>query len=212
LISYSLNLSKGGVFLETTTPLPQGTDLSLHLDIPGADQAIVLEGRVMWTREEDDEMAEPPGMGIAFDAIDEHVGELIDQLVTGFPGIHILLVAGKSRRRPSQIGARLRSLLTCRVSVVGGAISAIDELADSVDLIVADLDHAGQEGISLLQWLREKAERPVPLVAVASDEELRRRALELGAEQVTSGHGPPAEFRGAVLQALSRPLVQKETD
>ena len=52
LVSYSLNLSKGGLFLESDAPLPVGTTLTLKLQIPGAQEEAVVTGRVAWVRDE----------------------------------------------------------------------------------------------------------------------------------------------------------------
>jgi uncharacterized protein (TIGR02266 family) len=208
LVSYSLNLSKGGMFIETPSPLAEGTPLSIQLEIPGTDALCTIEGTVMWTRSEPDDN-NLPGMGVAFSQLDEKVGHLIDNLVAGFPGIHILLVRGKSTTSRSKYGGRLRNLLTCRVTEVGGTISAIDELAEDVDLVVADLDRAGREGLSLLHWIQERAANRVPVVAIATSPELQQDALRLGADQILTAKSSPVDFRTGVLDALARPLIEE---
>ena len=47
LIAYSVNLSRGGLFLETEQDIPQGAAIGLALDVPGAGP-IDLSGVVAW--------------------------------------------------------------------------------------------------------------------------------------------------------------------
>ena len=192
LISYSLNLSKGGIFIETPAPLPIGTPLTLQIEIPGTKEICSIGGTVAWTRTETDDN-NLSGMGVAFDALDETVGHHIDNMVAGFPGIHILLVSGKSKTSRSKYGGRLRNMLTCRVTEVGGAISAIDELAKDVDLVVADLDRAGRDGLSLMHWIQEKAPALVPVVAIASTPEMQHEAQQLGAVKILTMQSSPVD-------------------
>ena len=210
LVSYSLNISRGGLFLESDSPLPVGTSLTLRMQIPGGStEAHEIQGHVAWIREEESEEGRP-GMGLAFDGVDESMGQLIDDLVASFEGLHIVLVGGKSSKSRSHLAGRLRSLLRGKVTEVGGKISAVDQLTEGVDLVVADLDRAGTEGLAFLKWVSEKLENPVSVVAMASTPEMQENAKNAGADEIVSSHGSPREFRLAVLRAISRPLVTKE--
>jgi len=42
------NISKGGLFLRSETPLPLDTEVSLILRLPGSEQCIRATGRVIW--------------------------------------------------------------------------------------------------------------------------------------------------------------------
>lgn len=44
------DLSRGGVRFSTPGPAPRGTLLELQLQLPDADDALKLRGRVVWTR------------------------------------------------------------------------------------------------------------------------------------------------------------------
>lgn len=67
LVDYTLNISKGGMFLKTDTPLPVGTQLRFAVQVPHLDDPLQLRGRVTWIRnsaEPEADAARPPGMGI----------------------------------------------------------------------------------------------------------------------------------------------------
>jgi uncharacterized protein (TIGR02266 family) len=43
------NISKGGLFLQSATPLPLDAEISLVLHLPGAKRNIFATGRVIWS-------------------------------------------------------------------------------------------------------------------------------------------------------------------
>ena len=43
------DLSRGGLSLTTEWPPPVGTDVVVHLDLPGSQNKVILDGRVTWT-------------------------------------------------------------------------------------------------------------------------------------------------------------------
>ena len=66
LVAYSVNLSRGGLFIETEADIPTGALITVDLDIPTAGQ-VSLNGVVSWLRgsELTEGMPEgPPGLGI----------------------------------------------------------------------------------------------------------------------------------------------------
>ena len=66
LTDYTINISTGGLFLETAVPLPEETPLSLEFDLPQPPRLIRTRGRVAWANGPDapKKPALPPGMGI----------------------------------------------------------------------------------------------------------------------------------------------------
>lgn len=68
LSEYSLNISTGGVFLETADPLPTGTPLSLEFRLPNRHEPIVSQARVAWINDPQrvSKPHLPPGMGVQF--------------------------------------------------------------------------------------------------------------------------------------------------
>jgi uncharacterized protein (TIGR02266 family) len=57
------DVSVGGIFVSTTEPLPEGTQVGLYFTLDGG-HTLHAEGSVRWTRPKNGE--EPPGMGVAF--------------------------------------------------------------------------------------------------------------------------------------------------
>jgi type IV pilus assembly protein PilZ len=62
---YTKNISKGGTFIKTPKPLPEGTRFLFHLVVPGRAAPFELSGEVAHAAEPGPEGAEP-GMGIRF--------------------------------------------------------------------------------------------------------------------------------------------------
>jgi uncharacterized protein (TIGR02266 family) len=73
-IVFSENISMGGVFLETSDPLPPGAKIKLRFPLKSAYRPIQIEGKVVWSRKQGLSGKESPGMGIVFQKIKK--GEL----------------------------------------------------------------------------------------------------------------------------------------
>lgn len=67
LVDYSVNLSTGGVFIESGAVLPVETPLTLEFLLPG-ERAIRCRGRVAWVNDPQRPVSPglPPGMGVQF--------------------------------------------------------------------------------------------------------------------------------------------------
>ena len=65
---YTKNISKGGTFIKTGTPLPVGTRFLFQLSIPSFGAPVELNGEVTWNLDVDDAVASnaEPGMGVRF--------------------------------------------------------------------------------------------------------------------------------------------------
>lgn len=64
---YTKNISRGGTFISTTRPLAVGTGFIFSLTVPGMNEPLRLQGKVIWTNPvENATPANPPGMGIEF--------------------------------------------------------------------------------------------------------------------------------------------------
>ena len=66
--NYSVNMSTGGVFIETDNILPVDTLLMLKFKLPGNDTIITCNARVAWTNEAGHlrKYSIPAGMGLQF--------------------------------------------------------------------------------------------------------------------------------------------------
>ncbi len=64
---YTRNISRGGTFIATQRPLPEGTEFIFALGVPGLVEPLRLTGKVIWTvAPSDSSPANPAGMGIEF--------------------------------------------------------------------------------------------------------------------------------------------------
>jgi uncharacterized protein (TIGR02266 family) len=68
LTGFTINVSQGGLFLESTRLLEVDSPLSLEFALPDSDHVIRCRGRVAWVNHPDDPLKShfPPGMGIQF--------------------------------------------------------------------------------------------------------------------------------------------------
>ncbi len=72
------NISEGGLFLRTSTPLPHGSRAKVRLE-PRGELEVEAEATVVWARTGETETQ--PGMGLRFDAVDERVKEQLKSLI-----------------------------------------------------------------------------------------------------------------------------------
>ncbi len=83
LYEYTSNISKGGIFIETTEPLPVGTDVEMRFQPPGMDEVLEITGTVVWVNPYRKDSGENPnpGMGIQFGALSDEAKDLVANLV-----------------------------------------------------------------------------------------------------------------------------------
>jgi type IV pilus assembly protein PilZ len=83
LINYTKNISRGGIFIETTKPLKVGTDVIIRFSHPEIDAELHVNGKVVWVNEylPDSGMHIDPGMGINFRKLSESEWEIILNIV-----------------------------------------------------------------------------------------------------------------------------------
>ena len=79
---HSDNVSRGGIFIKTSSPFPPGTLLKFEIRLADDEAVLSGVGRVVWKRDEPGEAAdEPAGMGVKFIKLDEKSRALISRLV-----------------------------------------------------------------------------------------------------------------------------------
>lgn len=84
MTDYAANISKGGIFIKTSLPLPVGERVRLRLTLPGGDAPFALDGVVKWVstlRDKDKPMA---GMGVEFVNFDDEIREKLKALVRAY--------------------------------------------------------------------------------------------------------------------------------
>src|SRR6187397_319293 len=78
---YSLDISKGGIFIKSKTPMSIGTLLKFEFRLKDESRLIHGVGRVVWKRDDGDPAAKPPGMGIKFIKMDPESRALVESMV-----------------------------------------------------------------------------------------------------------------------------------
>jgi uncharacterized protein (TIGR02266 family) len=204
LVSYSVDLSQGGLFIETPRPRDVGTELELWLAIPGAQQDVRLKGTVVWVRREV-HGGQPPGMGIQFLQVEADCGQLIDQMIRHFSGLRGLVASSSSRIR-GQLSRMLRGALTITIEEHDLEEPYTGAGADPYDLVVVDLGGGDENATHLLEDILS-AGQATAVVGLSGHPAVRQRALASGAHAVVNSPPGQTELRGAVLRALARPMA-----
>lgn len=208
LVSYSLNLSMGGLFLETDHLLPTGTTVCVGFAVPGLSESIEINAQVVWLREQDNSEGLPAGLGLQFDALEERIGDLVDALVRDFGGMVVMAVAAEVSSI-ERLSRYLRNIVAC--DVVDATPREVGELGfeRQPDLILIDLDSSGPMGLDVVRQAQQS--RPaVPVVALASGRWIAGQAHGMKVAAVIDN--PPAfdDLRRSVLDTLARPSSSRE--
>ena len=203
LVAYSVNLSRGGMFLETDFPLDIGAPITLALAVPGAG-SVGLSGVVAWRRGRESQDG-PPGIGIEFHDVAPQLGSVIDRLITSYHGLSILVLSGDRQDRTS-LTRSIKAIMTT-ADVVQAADAKVAEtlMTSDVDLAVIDIDFDVEGGLQALRAAKAVFP-PVPTVALASSRNLRDHARAAGADEVATNPPAFAELQLLLLRALGRPI------
>lgn len=205
LVSYSINLSKGGIFIETAQPLQPGEAVTLRFDVPGAG-ALEVVGVVAWVRTGNPDGL-PDGMGVQFDELDQRYGSVIDEMVRNFVGVNVLVVAA-SPDRLALIGRYVRSIIACEIVEATNAAVAEVALEQLPDLVVVDLDVRPEMGIRCIRAAKTHVSgtgRGVPVILLGGDARVRQAGKEAGADEALATPPSYHELQAAVIRTLSRP-------
>jgi type IV pilus assembly protein PilZ len=207
LVSYSVNLSKGGLFLETSQPLDPGEHVTLRFDVPGAGE-LEVAGVVAWVRQGSvDGM--PDGMGIQFDELDARYGDVIDEMVRGFVGLTVLVIAA-SPDRLALIGRYIRSIIACEIVEATNASVAEVAIEQLPDLVVVDLDLRPEMGLRCIRAAKAHAinrGQGTPVIILAGDARVRQAGKSGGADEALATPPSYHELQAAVIRTLSRPAA-----
>jgi uncharacterized protein (TIGR02266 family) len=206
LVAYSVNLSRGALFLETEHDVPSGSPIGVDLGVPGLSAPIELAGIVAWRRGADS-LDGPPGIGIELADITP-LGTTIDQLVSQFRGIQVLLLSGDRQDRTT-LARLIKSIVTtAEVAQAADAEVAKTTLAPELDLVVLDLDFETDRALDTLRAARTVEPR-VPTLAITASPLLREQARAEGADETASNPPPFTELQVVLVRALSRPLATR---
>ncbi|MBI5544572.1 MAG: TIGR02266 family protein [Deltaproteobacteria bacterium] len=81
ITDWAVNISRGGLFINSRAPLPVGTTVRLIISLPDAAFPFDLTGRVTRVSEVNNATNEVPGMGLEFVDIDEDKRARIERFV-----------------------------------------------------------------------------------------------------------------------------------
>ena len=202
LVAYSVNLSRGGLFIETDADIPTGALLTVDLGVPGAGQ-VPLNGVIAWRRGTESNEG-PPGLGVEFQDVAPQLGAVIDRLVSGFHGVQVLVLSGDRQDRTT-LARSIKSIIsTAEVMQAADANVAQTLMSSEIDLAVIDVDFDVEGGLATLR--AAKAQEPsVPTIALTMNNKLREHARAAGADEIATNPPPFAELQLALVRALSRP-------
>lgn len=203
LVAYSVNISRGGLFLETTEDIPTGAPVEVAMQVPGATP-ISLTGHITWRRGEETQEG-PPGIGIEFQDVGPQLGGVIDALVSTFHGVHILVLSGDRQDRTTLSRSIKTIISTAEIMQAADASVAGALMTTEVDLAVIDIDFDTEGGLQMLRAAKELSP-PVPTVAITSNAKLREMARRAGADELVTNPPPFAELQVVLVRALSKPV------
>jgi len=205
LVAYSVNLSRGGMFVETDADIPVGAGVTIELAIPNAG-TIELDGLVAWRRVAEVGADGPPGLGVEFQDVAPQLGSLIDRLVTGFHGVQLLLLSGDRQDRTT-LARNIKSIIsTAEITQAADAQVAATVLTSEVDLAIVDVDFDLEGGLATLRAAKQQ-QPPVPTIALSSNAASREQAVIAGADELLPNPPPFADLQVVLVRALGKPLA-----
>lgn len=208
LVAYSVNLSRGGIFLETEQDVPSGALLGLDFQVPGAG-LLHLVGVVAWRRGQESPDG-PPGLGIEFQDVAPQLGSTIDRLVSSFHGVQILLLSGDRQDRTT-LARSIKSIIsTAEVLQAADVAVAATLLTSDIDVAVVDLDFDTEGALAILRAAKAVTP-PVPTIAITQSPKLREYARAAGADEIASNPPPFGELQVVLVRALSKPVSVRGT-
>src|SRR5215207_1652780 len=179
LVAYSVNLSRGGLFIETDADIPTGALVTVDFGIPTAGQ-ISLNGTVSWRRGGEN-LDGPPGLGVEFVDVAPQLGAVIDKLVSSFHGVQILVLSGDRQDRTS-LARSIKSIIsTAEVMQAADASVATSLMSSEIDVAVIDVDFDVEGGLATLRAAKAQ-HPPVPTVALTMNSKLHEHAKAAGAD------------------------------
>jgi len=205
LVAYSMNLSRGGMFLETDADIPTGALMTLDFTVPGAGTTS-LNGAVAWRRSMDEASAGPPGIGVEFMDVAPQLGTVIDKLVTSFHGVHVLLLSGDRQDRTT-LARNIKSIIsTAEITQAADASVAATLLSPELDIALVDVDFDVDGAVQTIRAAKEQTP-PIPTVAITSNQGHREAAVAAGADELLPNPPSFSDLQVVLVRALAKPVA-----
>lgn len=205
LVAYSMNLSRGGMFLETDADIPTGALMTLDFSVPGAGTTS-LNGAVAWRRSMDEASAGPPGIGVEFNDVAPQLGALIDRLVVGFRGVHVLLLSGDRQDRTTLARSIKSIIATAEITQAADAAVAETVISSELDIALVDVDYDFEGGIKTIREAKAQIP-PVPTIAITASQSHREAAIAAGADELLPNPPSFSDLQLVLVRALSKPVA-----
>jgi uncharacterized protein (TIGR02266 family) len=205
LVAYSVNLSRGGLFLETEVDIPTGAAMTLDFSVPGAGMSS-LNGMVAWRRSAAEAAEGPVGIGIEFQDVAPQLGSLIDKLVSTFRGVQMLLLSGDRQDRTT-LARNVKSIIsTAEITQAADSNVASSVLTHEIDAAIVDVDFDLEGALAIIR--KAKAQTPpVPTIALSSNATNREQVVAAGADELLPNPPPFAELQVVLVRALGKPIA-----
>jgi uncharacterized protein (TIGR02266 family) len=205
LVAYSVNLSRGGLFLETNAEIPTGAAMTLDFQVPNGGTTS-LNGVVAWRRGSEQAGEGPAGIGIEFQDVAPQLGTMIDRLVTGFRGVQILLLSGDRQDRTT-LARNIKSIIsTAEITQAADSSIAGSVIAPEIDVAIVDVDFDLDGALKIIRKAKQQRP-PVPTIALTSNTPHREQATAAGADEVMANPPPFAELQVVLVRALGKPVA-----
>jgi uncharacterized protein (TIGR02266 family) len=204
LVAYSINLSRGGLFLETDADVPTGAAMTLDFSVPNVGVTSV-NGVVAWRRSLEEGAAGPPGIGIEFQDITPQLGALIDRLAAAFRGVQVLLLSGDRQDRTT-LARNIKSIFsTAEITQAADASVAASVLSSEVDIVLVDVDFDLPGGLDIIRSAKS-LHPPVPTIAITSNSSYREQAVDAGTDELLQNPPAFADLQIVLVRALGKPV------
>jgi len=182
---YSVDVSKGGIFIRTKEPQAVGTQLRFEFQLQDGAPLIVGEGTVVWNRSPDpSKPSVAPGMGVRFDKLTPDSQERLEQLLAekarrGETGVESRFDAGV-RASISEGSSPSQVTPTANPPAGGGGGGRDNEFGDEpTRAMAADQVNKLAEAMQFGSIMEEDA--PTKASPAAVTEALRKKAAEQNA-------------------------------
>lgn len=208
LVAYSVNLSRGGLFLETDADIPVGALVTLEFSVPNSGTT-ALNGTVAWRRGLGEPDGGPPGLGVEFQDVAPQLGAMIDKLVSTFRGVQVLLLSGDKQDRTT-LARNIKSIIaTSEITQAADANVASTVLTHEIDVVIVDVDFDIEGGLATIRAAKQQ-QPPVPAIALTSNSIHRDQAIAAGADEVLPNPPPFPELQVVLVRALGKPLAIRQ--
>jgi uncharacterized protein (TIGR02266 family) len=205
LVAYSINLSRGGLFIETDADVPTGATMTLDFTVPTAGTTSV-NGVVAWRRPVGEPSLGPAGLGVEFQDIAPALGSLIDRLVTSFRGVQVLLLSGDRQDRTT-LARNIKSIFsTAEITQAADTNVAASVLTGEIDVAIVDIDFDFEGGLAIIRAAKTQ-QPPVPTIAITANAAYREQALLAGADELLGNPPPFADLQVVLVRALGKPVA-----